>query len=324
MPYGFHVSDVWPPPLPPGPPRLPPVSTSPSTSPWAGEPRIETPLITPEPVIAPRKQRRPWALVAAVLVVLVAGVGALLALAGGSSGDSDGSYALAAAAQEVADAGTAQFEMVVSVGSLDDVTMTGAIDNDAQLMTMSMDLGDAVGVEGSMEMIIDVAGGVMYVSADGFGAPIPTEAEWFSMDLATVAEMSGGSLEDLQDLAAVDPLASAELLLDENATEIGTEEIDGESVMHYQVSIDLEETLAANPQAQQQLDDAGIDGDLPETIVYDVWVTADDELRRIVFEVPVLGETLQYQLDLRSVGEPLDVEIPSGDNVFDLTDLFGA
>jgi hypothetical protein len=38
----------------------------------------------------------------------------------------------------------------------------------------------------------------------------------------------------------------------------------------------------------------------------------------------VMGETMRTQLDMTSVDEPLEVEIPTGDAVADITDLIGS
>lgn len=311
-------------------PLVPPAPMVPEASPTSGGmPAGHT--VVPEPV-APKRSGRTWALLVAVVAVLVAGVGAFFLLSGGGDGgDADGAvdgaqYSLAAAAQQAAEARTVTFDMEMEAGPLGALTMTGAADRDAQLMTMSMDMGDVMGIgEGSVEMILDVAGGVMYMSADGFGDMMPVQAEWFSIDLATMAEMNGQSLDDLRDEFAFDPTASAALLLGEDAVELGIEEIDGEQVKHYQVTVDLAAALAATPQAQQQLDESGLGlGDeLPETIVYDVWVTGDNRLRRMAFELPVMGEELRTRMDFRSVDEPLEVEIPDASDVVDLTEMMG-
>jgi hypothetical protein len=282
--------------------------------------------MVPEPLVEGRSPRRGWMLAAAVVLVLVVGIGAVALVAGrggGEGGDAD-AYSLAAASQRTANADTVVYEMTMSVGALGEVRMDGGVDNEAQLMTLTMDMGALSGDDASMEMIVDVGGGVAYVRADEFGEMLPMDAEWFSMDLETLAAMNGESLADLQDQFAVDPTDTATLFQDVEAVEVGIEEIDGQQVKHYRVDIDVEAALAATPQAQQQLDDAGMAGELPDTITYDVWVTEDNQLRRLTFELPVMGETMRTQLDMTSVDEPLEVEIPTGDAVADITDLIGS
>lgn len=298
------------------------------SSPWDGEPEVGPHHITPEPVASPRTGGRTWMLLAAVLAVVAAGVGALVVLTGGGSGDE---YALSAAAREAADAPTAHFEVTLSSSSFDTVAFQGAVDTEAQLMTMSMDLGDmglgelgSVG-ETSLEYIFDLADSVMYVSAGDDSDLFPVDAEWVSIDLEAVMELAGGSLadlQDLQDLSATDPTGAAGLLVDdENAVEIGREEIDGESMMHYQTTIDLAEVWAASGQDEQGLDELATEMDLPESVVFDVWVTEDNTLRRMVYEMPIMGELMTYQFDLVGLGDPVVVELPAEDEIVDITEM---
>ncbi len=283
--------------------------------------------MVPQPQTAGGR-RRGWILAAAVVAVLAIGIGALVVIASGGGDETDAAqYSLGAATEQAAQAHTVTFDMAMTAGGFGEMAMSGAIDNEAQLMTMSMDVGVVMGAGadgGTMEMILDVAGGMMYMNADQFGELFSADAPWISMDLETMAAMSGQSLDDLRSQFAVDPTESVSVLDEANAVEVGMEDIDGESLMHYEVTVDLADALAANPQAQQQFDELEeLDGELPESIVYDVWVTADNELRRMVFELPVMGDTMRMQLDMRASDEPLDVTIPSGDEVMDITEMMG-
>ncbi len=139
---------------------------------------------------------------------------------------------------------------------------------------------------------------------------------------APLLEQSGQALDDLQDQFALDPSDIARSLLDtDNATEIGIETIDGVEVKHYEVSVDITSALAAVPQAE--LDPAIADIDLPDTVTYDVWVTADNQLRRVSFGTEIAGQTIGMQLDMTTSDQPLGVELPADSEVFDLTGLLG-
>lgn len=278
----------------------------------------------PQPTAPAPRSSRVWVRAVAALAVLAAGIGALVVLAGGDGADA-APYSVAAATAQAADASAVSFEITMSAPSIGELAVDGAVDYDAQLMTMSLALGGVFGADGeAFDMILDVAGGVMYMSTDQFGEALPIEASWVSMDLEALAAITGQSLDGLRDQFAVDPAASAELLVGSEAVEIGLEEIDGEQVKHFQFSVDVASVLAANPQLQPQLDElAEVGGELPDVVVYDVWVTEGNELRRMAFEMPVMGETLRTQIDLRSIGEPLDVTLPTGSDVVDVTELLG-
>jgi hypothetical protein len=316
--------------LPAAPSRTPPGPPTGLGAPGAAPPTYSDADLRP---VAPQshttdgRRRRPVLLIAAVLAVLAVGIGAIVAFAGGGEDGSDPQYSLAAAAQQAANARTMTFEFTVSMGSSVSMSMDGAVDADAQLMTMTMDASGMLGgTDGPTEMILDLAGGVVYMRGTGVPADVLGSASWVSMDLEELAASGGLPLDELREQLGPDPGASAGLLLDDDVldtmTEIGVEEIDGEVLMRYQVSVAGADVLAANPQLQQQIEDLPELADIyPETIVYDVWVTDGDELRMLAFEMPLLGETMRAEMVMRAVGEPIEVRIPSGDQVVDMTGL---
>ena len=116
------------------------------------------------------------------------------------------------------------------------------------------------------------------------------------------------------------------MLATENAVEVGTDTIDGVEVRQYRVEIDVAAALAAVPQSEldETLGDTGLPAvELPDTIGYDVWVTADNQLRRVSFATDIGGRTIGMQLDMTTSNEPLGIELPAADDVFDLTGLLG-
>ena len=279
-------------------------------------------------------RRRPFVLAAAVVAVVALGIGAFVALAGGRSGtDVAEPYSLVAAAERTVSARSIEFDVTVSVSDLADITLSGAVDNDSELVSVTTDLSSLLAVgdasmplgEGAMTVLLDGANGVMYLDAGALGGFLPDGAGWVSIDLATLAEQSGQSLDDLEGDLAFDPSDIAEsLLATEGAVEIGAETIDGVETRRYEVTVDVAAAIAALPQAE--LDDAlgGVevpDVDVPDTLVYDVWVTADNGLRRVAFDTEIAGQTSAMQLDMTTTNESLGLEVPS--DAFDLTGLLG-
>ncbi|MGA7758954.1 MAG: hypothetical protein WBL31_05080 [Ilumatobacteraceae bacterium] len=276
-------------------------------------------------------RRRPALLITAVVALIALGVGAFVAL-GDSSGDAGvtlppaEAFDLAAAAQGTVDARTVEYDLTVTAGGLGGVTVSGALDNETKLATVSADMSTLLGLDGSLpidgeiELLVDGANGVVYFGADALGGLLPADSAWISIDLAVLAERSGVSLDDLRSEFVVDPAASAQALLDaDNAVELGTEEIDGVTVRHYEVTVDLAEAIAAAPQAAEQFDaELGeLDAALPETVTYDVWVTEDNQLRRAAFDVTVADQTVSMVLDMTTSSEPLDLQVPA--DTFDVT-----
>ena len=308
------------------PPTGPPVTGSPASA------FPETELV---PTVSPSSggRRRPIALAAAVVAVMALGIGAFAALAGSGSGDSADvaePYSLIAAAESTITARTVEFDLTVSASDLAEVTVSGAVDNESQLVSITTDLSSLLALGdmplplggGDMTVLVDGATGVVYLDASALGGFLPDSAGWVSIDLGALAEQSGQALDDLQDQFALDPSDIARSLLDtDNATEIGIETIDGVEVKHYEVSVDIAAALAAVPQAE--LDPAIADIDLPDTVTYDVWVTADNQLRRVSFGTEIAGQTIGMQLDMTTSDQPLGVELPADSEVFDLTGLLG-
>jgi hypothetical protein len=312
------------------PPTGPPVTAS-----------TVAPVAEPVPAGAPASggRRRPVALAAAVVAVVALGIGAFIALGGRGSGDgvvdSAQPYSLVAAAEGAITARTVAFDLTLSATDLAEITVSGAVDNESQLVSVTTDLSSLLALGdmplpfggGAMTVLVDGVSGVVYLDASGLGGFLADGAGWVSIDLGALAEQSGQPLDDLQNDFALDPTDIARSLLDtDDAVEVGTDTIDGVDVKQYRVEVDLADALAAIPQTE--LDDAlggaGLPAiDVPDTISYDVWVTADNQLRRVSFATEIAGQSIGMQLDLTTSAEPSGIELPAADDVFDLTGLLG-
>lgn len=300
------------------PPTGPPAWSPPEPVP-AGSPSDPTP---PTP-------RRAGFLVVAVLALLALGVGAFVALDNAGGDDvalpTIDAYSLAAAAEATLAARTVEFDLTVDAVGLGAVTVSGAVDNEAGLMSVSSDLSGLLPIDdalpmdgGSVELLFDSETATMYIGASGFGELFGADTPWISADLGVLAEQAGVSLDELRAETFVDPTETARLLLDaDDVTEIGTETIDGVETRHYQVTVDLAGALAAIP--TDELPDLGEipEVDVPDSVVYDVWVTADNELRRASFELDVAGQSVATVLDMTISDRPLELAVPA--DAFDIT-----
>jgi hypothetical protein len=305
----------------------------PTGPPVTGAPAATLPEIEPAPATPPAGRRRPLALAAAVIAVMALGVGAFVALAGGRSGEIAEvaePYSLAAAAESTIAARTVEFDLTVSAADLADVTVSGAVDNETKIVSVTTDLSSLLALGempvalggGDMTVLVDGSSGVVYLDAGALGGFLTGGAAWVSIDLGVLAEKSGQSLDDLRNEFALDPTDIARTLLDtDDAIEIGVETIDGVETRRYQVTVDLAEALAAVPQAE--VDPVRPDIDLPDTVTYDVWITADNQLRRVAFDTQVAGQSIAVLLDMTTTNEALGVELPADSDVVDLTALLG-
>jgi hypothetical protein len=305
-------------------------------APPSGSPSEPAAWSSPELPATPGAQRRRGGALAvvAILALVALGVGALVAI---GSSDSDGvtlpavePFSLAAAAQNTIDARSVVFDLTVSVGDVGDVTVSGAVDNETRLMSVSTDLSALLSLDsampigdGAVELLFDAATGVIYISADALGGLLPGDAAWVSADLGVLAEKAGTTVEEMQGELFVDPTESARLLLDaDNVVEIGNETIDGVDTVHYEVTVDVAAAIAASPQAGSKLGEAGVD--VPDTVAYDVWVTSDNQLRRASFDMNVADQNIADQtvamvLNMRPSEQSLGAQVPT--DSFDITGL---
>jgi hypothetical protein len=271
-------------------------------------------------------------LAAAVAAVVALGVGGFVAVAG-PSGDGGVTlpavqpFSLAAAAQDTISARSVAFDLTVTAGDQGTVSVSGAVDNESEVMTASTDLSGLLGLgdsnmpadllgDGTIEVLYDSANTTIYLDAGAIAPLLPAGTTWISVDLSRFADQAAGSIDGM----LVDPSATAQALLDSgNVVEVGHDAIDGVDTVHYQVTVDVATALAASPQAGSKLSESGVD--LPGTVTYDVWVTADNQLRRASFDVTVAGQDVSMVLNMTPSDQPLDVQVPT--DAFDITGLLG-
>lgn len=214
----------------------------------------------------------------------------------------------------------------------------GDVDNDRQLVGMSMDMG-ALG--GSIDMV--VADGVMYLRSPMFsGSGIRTE--WVSMDPAKLdpamaAQMSGG-FGATNDPSAYVGLFAGVVQVEED----GSEAIGGVDTTRYRGTIDIQEVLRRFPdvigkdldtetrrqveqaleRSLEQFETLGVDGRIP----FVIWIDGDGYPRRQVITMDFTGigpggedASMRLRADYSAFGEPVDVDVPPKSRVTDITSM---
>jgi hypothetical protein len=197
----------------------------------------------------------------------------------------------------VAEAESAHVALEVSSGGQ---TMTGegdvsyAGDGTAMQMTMQApQLGS-----GTLEMrLVD---NVMYLAIP----PMTPKGKFIKMDLDDPNSPFG----DLGGALTGDPLRTFDAFDAglESAEYVGQEEVDGETLDHYVLTVDAEKAAEAqNLQAQPGM---------PETITYDLWLDDQNLMRRVQFEQP----QATLQMTVSDWGKPVTVEAPPSSAVMDM------
>jgi hypothetical protein len=170
-----------------------------------------------------------------------------------------------------------------------DVSYAG--DETAMQMNMQMpQLGS-----GTMEMrMID---GVIYMAMP----PLTPKGKFFEIDTNDPNSPFG----NLGGVTQGDPLATFDAFDAglEDARYVGEEDVDGEQLDHYVLTVDAEKAAEAQGQQTQP--------GMPDTITYDMWIDDEDLMRRIEFD---LGEVADggggMVMTMSDWGTPVTVKAP--------------
>lgn len=192
--------------------------------------------------------------------------------------------------------------------------------------TISMDV-EAEGQQGGLDGAIDLSGDtplmrmtlvaaemgtieIIYAEGEAYMAIPGLTPE--GMFLLAPADMLG----ETADLEEVDVSAQTEVW-EQGAQEVlylGEEDVDGQTMRHYQVTVDAQAVMDASGGDDAAATSAGLED---EQIVYDVWLDDDNLMRKLAFEVE--GQTLEMRMD--DWGEPQDIQVPDPDQVMDIDEL---
>jgi hypothetical protein len=261
-------------------------------------------------------------LVVAATAVLTSGCGASL-------------DPVAQAATRTSGVDTLRFSMDVklktpTVAATIPVTVDGAIDSSAHRMRLSMDLSKAAALSGGSDsvgrMTIVEDGLMMYMSGSAFGGVLPGGKSWIGIDLSKIPSLEGFDLSALTS-GPTDPRTSlAQLRKAGNVVKIGPQTIGGVPTTRYNVLVDLRQGLdkleGAQRAAMQQVVDR-LESTGGRYVPADAWIDANGYLRRFSMAIPNYfgsGTSFSLTMNLFGFGEPVNIAVPTSDQVVDLTD----
>lgn len=192
------------------------------------------------------------------------------------------------------EAGSGHFTMTAGEGD-QSVTSKGKFsfdDSGTPASQMATEMGDVY----SMDLVM--TGGKLYLNMGAL-----TENKYVEVDLDEAA----GEYGDLADQS--DPTHQLELM--QKSVTSFTEEgdgptIDGVATTRYVVALDTEKVLEGEDAAQ-------IEGTMPKTLTYELFVGADDLVRRITYDLA--GST--FIIDYTKWGEDVSIAAPGKDQITD-------
>lgn len=186
-------------------------------------------------------------------------------------------------------------EMVMSMGG-QDMDMSGRADLSGD--TPAFDIEMTLPGMGDAHMIL--AGGEVYMSMPGV-----TEEGKF---LQVPKEQLGDVASQLDEI----DITSTWDAWDEGASKVvfvGEDDVDGQQMRRYEVTVDTDAALDASGQTGE--DAAAASAMMGEELTYDLWVDADNLMRKVTFELD--GAVSEIRTD--NWGEPMDIEAPSPEDI---------
>jgi hypothetical protein len=193
--------------------------------------------------------------------------------------------------------------------------------------TMTGDLGSAE--DWKLEAIQD--GNTTYVKFPLIAKQLPAGKTWIKGDAKELSS-AGGQLSQFGSFAGTDPRDTFGLLkaVSGSIEVVGREKIRGVETNHYRAAIDTAKLEALVPAAKRQslggLDQAAKQAGLT-ALPLDVWIDAEQRVAKLSVDLdakrPGTEESVKASLviELYDYGKPLDLELPSADEVVDAATL---
>jgi hypothetical protein len=298
------------------------------------------------------KRMRPIAGVAAAILVVTVGCG------GSSSGQKvvvDATpVAIRHAAQTTLAKGTSKVDFTITMtiqGQDVSLAGTGLMDPANKRFEMSFDIKDlftklgrgasvppevASSLDQPLEVIVDQT--VMYMHFAVLASLGGEGKEWIKIDLAAANKDLGDLIGSGGGAFGSDPSSFLQFL--EGAgkvTKVGEEDVRGVHTTHFSGSYTLQDALSAMPddqrdKAERAFKSLGLSSDAEtQEIPFDVWIDADGLIRRLqtAFDLAKLAPpgsaaqvgSISETLDFHDFGSPVDIQLPSDDEVQDLSAL---
>ena len=90
--------------------------------------------------------------------------------------------------------------------------------------------------------------------------------------------------------------------------------------MYKRQVVDTAEAMEVSPQLRQQFDELG--SDIPDELVYDVYVDEANQIRRTTTEFSAAGVKAVIDIVIKPSTEPIVIEVPAPADVTDVADMF--
>jgi hypothetical protein len=230
-----------------------------------------------------------------------------------------------------------------------EMSATGALDNQNHRMSMRLDMSKLVAQLGTEmpgaamgsasdwvgQEVADFSNGqaVMYLNLPVLARVMPGGKPWIKVDLSAVGKQAGIDLSQLAQLGT-DPSRMVDWLraASGDVTTVGKEQLDGVETTHYRATVDLSRYPDLVPADQREAVRKALAQLTKQAHIsafpVHVWVDRDGLVRqvRVVVTETIQGRTMNVMTTERfyDFGAPVDIRIPSSDQVTDISSMAGA
>jgi hypothetical protein len=250
-----------------------------------------------------------------------------LTLLSGCGGAAESSF-LATAVRNTEAAGGAEVAFAATIevpGLQEPIVMTGNGVEDAskRRAQLTFDMSSY----GSMEVVSDDL--TMYMRSNLLGTALGGK-EWVKVDLKRAGSSMGLDLGGSGQLgqSASDQLRMLRAVSGELSEE-GRERVVGTDTTHYSATVDLRRYPDLMPEGLRDVAREGVERLIElsgqSEIPVDVWIDDDQRVRRMSWEQSMRRGAVDVKMHMTAdyvrFGVPVDVDVPSDDEVFDATDF---
>lgn len=195
---------------------------------------------------------------------------------------------------------TARLTMSVDAAG-QSLTSEGQVDYTTDPPTMLMQMSMPAMSDEPLE--VRVVDGTMYMNMGRL-----SQGKYLSFDLDDSANLPPGMDGVTEQLDPLGGFADFEDSI-RSVTYVGEEDLDGEQLDHYEVTVDVEaaDGFQGLPTGQ----------DVPDTAVLDLWVDEDFLARRMTTSLDAGNQSVSMDMRMSDWGEPVDIEAPPTRDVLD-------
>jgi hypothetical protein len=209
------------------------------------------------------------------------------------------------------DATTAHMTTDTDLGGMGSMKAEGDVDYTTTPVSLSMTMTTSGGGSGDEQIEMILVDNTMYMkSPDGLGAG----DKYLALDLGDADSLVPG-MGDLVD--QMDPMSSMQEFGDalDEVTYEGTEDVDGESLAKYDVTV--------TTSGLSQFSDLSKQMDLPETVDYEIYLDSDGLMRRMETAFEVMSQKMEVVVTLDDWGKDVTITAPPKSETTSFSDMLG-